>query len=317
MIKPKWIKSDNEKFPKGDWFVEFFTKGEFHAHQIKRYIASYKTEFQTATLVETHSFGKVLIIDRETQSSELDEFIYHESLVVPAILISRNIPKMFAILGGGEGATLREILNYKPTQKIIMADIDHNILKFARKYLYKWHEGSFDNEKLALLVQDAKKFIENTKIKFDIIYSDLPSPIEGGPAYQLYTIDFYKILKQKLNKYGILALQAGPAHILQLEMHCALYHTLKKVFKNVVSYTSYIPSYDMPWSYIIASDSDIKPQKEIIKKHSKNFIEKFKYIDTNNFESFFNIPKYMKDEIEKNKIIITKDKPVFFSTSRY
>lgn len=317
MIKPKWIKSDKEKFPKGDWFVEFFTKGEFHAHQIKRYIASYKTEFQTATLVETYSFGKVLIIDRETQSSELDEFIYHESLVVPAILVSRKTPTTFAILGGGEGATAREILNYKPAQKVVMADIDHNILKFARKYLEKWHRGSFDDDRLILLVQDAKKFIENTNIKFDIIYSDLPSPIEGGPAYQLYTIEFYNILKQKLNKNGIFSLQAGPAHILQLEMHCALYHTLKRVFKNVFSYTSYIPSYDMPWSYIIASDCEITPKRELIKKRSTQFIEEFKHIDTENFESFFNIPKYMKNEIEKNKLIITKEKPVFFSTSRY
>lgn len=317
MIKPKWIKSDKEKFPKGNWFVEFFTKGEFHAHQIKKFLASYKTEFQTATLVETYSFGKVLIIDRETQSSELDEFIYHESLVIPAILLSQNKPKVFAILGGGEGATLREILNYRPTEKVIMADIDHNILKFARKYLHKWHKGSFDNDKLVLLAQDAKKFIENTKIKFDIIYSDLPSPIEGGPAYQLYTLEFYKILKQKLNDNGIFALQAGPAHILQLEMHCALYHTLKNIFKNVLSYISYIPSYDMPWSFIIASDSDIRPQKEIVEKHSSEFIEKFRYIDIENFDSFFNIPKYMRNEIEKNKIIITKEKPVFFSTSRY
>ncbi|MCX7641593.1 MAG: fused MFS/spermidine synthase [Elusimicrobiales bacterium] len=317
MIKPKWIKSDKERFPKGEWFVEFFTKGEFHSHQIKKFINSYKTEFQTATLVETYSFGKVLIIDRETQSSELDEFIYHESLVVPAILISKTTPKTFAILGGGEGATAREILNYKPAEKLVMADIDHNILKFARKYLYNWHKGSFENEKIILLAQDAKKFIENTKLKFDIIYSDLPSPIEEGPAYQLYTVEFYKNLKQKLNKNGIFAMQAGPAHILQLELHCALYHTLKNVFKNVISYTSYIPSYDMPWSYIIASDSEIKPSKKIINLHLKNFIKKFNYIDPYKFESFLTIPKYMKDKIEKNTKIITLRKPVFFSTSRY
>lgn len=317
MIKPKWIKSDKEKFPKGDWFVEFFTKGEFHAHQIKKYIASYKTEFQTATLVKTYSFGKVLIIDRETQSSELDEFIYHESLVVPAILVSKNIPKTFAIMGGGEGATAREILNYKSAQKVVMADIDHNILKFAREYLDKWHKGSFDDERLILLAQDVKKFIENSNLNFDIIYSDLPSPIEGGPAYQLYTVEFYEKLKQRLTKNGIFAMQAGPAHILQLELHCALYHTLKKIFKNVVSYVSYIPSYDMPWSYIIASDSDLTPSQKIINIHLSNFKNKFKYIDPYNLKYFFNIPLYMKAEISKNVKIISKKEPVFFSTSRY
>lgn len=317
MIKPRWIKTSKERFPKGEWFVEFFTKGEFHAHQIKRIIGSYKTEFQTATLVETYSFGKVLVIDRETQSSELDEFIYHESLVVPAIMLSKQPPRVFAILGGGEGATAREILNYQLTQKVIMVDIDHNILKFARAYLSSWHKGSFDDDRLILLAQDAKKFIENTKVKFDIIYSDLPSPIEGGPAYQLYTIEFYKTLKQRLTKKGIFVTQAGPGHILHLQLHAALYHTLKKVFKNVLSYASYVPSYDLPWAYLIASDTDLTPSQSLIKKHLVNFKNGFRYIDPYKLESLLTMPPYIKTVIEKNRKIISQKNPMFFSTSRY
>ncbi len=318
MIKPKWIKTDSENFPKGEWFVEYFTKGEFHAHQIKKYIESYKTEFQTATLVETYSFGKVLIIDRETQSSELDEFIYHEALVLPSVLLHKD-PKTFAILGGGEGATLREILSYKNAKHAVMVDIDHNIIKFAKKYLESWHKGSFEDKRSTLLIQDARKFIEKTKLKFDVIYSDLPSPIEGGPAYKLYTMEFYKILKTKLNKDGIFAMQAGPGHMLQLELHPALYHTLSKVFKYVASYSFFIPSYDMPWSYIIASDYDIfkVSENEIRKKLEKGFSKKNGLIDLNVMKNLFNIPLYMKREIEKNKKIITEKKPVFFSTSRY
>ncbi len=317
-IIPQWIKTDKEKFPKGNWFVEFFTKGEFHAHQIKRIIESYRTEFQTATLVETYSFGKVLIIDRETQSSELDEFIYHQALVIPAILIHPK-PQNFAIMGGGEGATLREILSYKNTKKVIMVDIDHNILKFARKYLESWHKGSFNDERTVLLVQDAKKFIEKTTLKFDIIYSDLPSPIEEGPAYSLYTIEFYKKLKEKLNEDGIFAMQAGPGHLLQLELHCALYHTLSKIFKYVGSYNFFIPSYDMPWSYIIASDKDIfnLDKKKIKDKLNKDFSKEMELIDESVMQNLFNLPLYIKNKIKNNKKFITEKKPFFFSTSRY
>ncbi|NLH39564.1 MAG: fused MFS/spermidine synthase [Elusimicrobia bacterium] len=318
MNKPKWIKTDKERFPKGDWFVEYFTKGEFHSHQIKRYIESYKTEFQTALLVETYSFGKVLILDRETQSSELDEFIYHEALVLPSILLHKN-PETFAILGGGEGATLREILNYKKSKKAIMVDIDNNIIKFAKKYLTSWHKGSFEDNRSTLLIQDARKFIERTELRFDIIYSDLPSPIEGGPAYKLYTKEFYQILKTKLNNGGIFAMQAGPGHILQLNLHSALYNTLSKVFKNVVSYNFFIPSYDMPWSYLIASDSDIKSidKQDIKKKINTMFSKKPKLIDEEVLSGIFNIPLYIKNDIKNCKAIITEKKPVFFSTSRY
>jgi spermidine synthase len=317
MIKPLWIKKDTERFPKGNWFVEFFTKGEFHAHQIKKFINSYKTEFQTVVLVETYSFGKVLIIDRETQSSELDEFIYHESLVLPAIIFHPD-PKDFAILGGGEGATLREILSYKNTKHVVMADIDHNILKYARNYLESWHKGSFDDERTTLIAQDAKLFIENTKLKFDIIYSDLPSPIEGGPAYNLYTVEFYKVLKTKLKNDGIFAMQAGPGHILQMELHPAIYKTLSKVFKYVYSYISFIPSYDMPWSYIIASDKEIEINEEKIKEKFRMLKNKPKYLNEENIKTLFtNIPEYFKEAIRKNKKIIRKDAPIFFSTSRY
>lgn len=320
MIKPKWIKTQKNTFPKGDWFVEYFTRGEFHAHQIKKYLGSYKTEFQTATLVETYSFGKVLIIDRETQSSELDEFIYHEALVLPAILAHPK-PEYFAIMGGGEGATLRDILNSKLTKHVIMVDIDYNILEFAKKHLHSWHKGSFEDDRTTLLIQDAGKFIKRTNKKFDIIYSDLPSPIEGGPAYKLYTVEFYKILKSKLNKNGIFAMQAGPAHLLQMELHPVLYQTLKKVFKYVYSYNFFIPSYDMPWAYLIASDMDIRKTLEN-KKTVKQKIEKIlknkpKLMDENITATMFNIPLYMKKLIESEKNIITDKKFVFFSTSRY
>ncbi|MEF3280760.1 MAG: fused MFS/spermidine synthase [Elusimicrobiota bacterium] len=318
MTKLKWIKTNHDNFPKGEWFVEYFTKGEFHAHQIKRHIVSYKTEFQTATLVETYSFGKVLIIDRETQSSELDEFIYHESLVIPAILIHKN-PKNFAILGGGEGATLREVLNYKNTNKVIMVDIDHNIIKFAKRYLRSWHKGSFDDKRAILLIQDARKFIENTELKFDIIYSDLPSPIEGGPAYNLYTFEFYKKLKKRLNNNGIFAMQAGPGHILQLNLTPAIYKTISMVFKNVGVYSYFIPSYDMPWNYIIASDSNIHnfSLKKIKNKIDKYFINKPKFVSEQTISTLFNIPSYINNAINENKRVITEKKPIFFSTSRY
>jgi spermidine synthase len=317
MIRPNWIKTNTDRFPKGEWFVEFFTKGEFHAHQIKKFINSYKTEFQTAVLVETHSFGKLLIIDRETQSSELDEFIYHQSLVLPAIIFHPN-PRKFAILGGGEGATLREVLSYKKTESVVMVDIDYNILRFAKKYLHSWHKGSFNDKRVTLLSQDAKTFIENTKLKFDIIYSDLSSPIKGGPAYKLYTLEFYRTLKTKLNDGGIFVTQAGPGHILQLELHPAIYKTLSKVFKYVYSYLSFIPSYDMPWSYIIASDRKIEMNDTNIRLKFEMLKNKPKYLDHQNIKTIFtSIPYYFKDAIDKNRKIIRDTKPLFFSTSRY
>jgi spermidine synthase len=87
------------------------------------------------------------------QSSEADEFIYHEALVHPALLTHPNPQKIF-IVGGGEGATLREILRYKSVQSALMVDIDQEVVESCKKYLPEWHQGAFDDKRVAL------KFLE-------------------------------------------------------------------------------------------------------------------------------------------------------------
>lgn len=298
--------------------MEFFTKGEFHAHQIKKTLAESKTAFQTATLVETVSFGKVLIIDRETQSTEYDEFIYHEALVLPALLAHKR-PETALILGGGEGATAREILNSKTVKKLVMADIDHNVLKFAKKHLYSWHRNSFENEKFSLLVQDAGKYVENTALKFDLVYSDLPSPVEGGPAYRLYTLEFYRRLKGVMAEGAIFTTQAGPGTPVEFELHPALRNTLSKVFRHVFSYSFFVPGYDMPWAFLLASDRDLsgelKKEKTDV-RIAKRLKNKPRLMNGEAVEKLSNLPLYLTKMIKRDKRIITKDKPVFFSTSR-
>ena len=56
-----WIKNSKSLLPKGDWFVEFFTPGELHAHKAVKVLRTSKTFFQSATLIRTHTFGKVLV----------------------------------------------------------------------------------------------------------------------------------------------------------------------------------------------------------------------------------------------------------------
>ncbi|MCG2726296.1 MAG: spermidine synthase [Elusimicrobia bacterium] len=314
-----WLKTSETKLPKGKWFVEWFSEGEFHAHKILRVIASSQTKFQKATLLETNAFGTCLVIDSETQSCKFDEVFYHESLVCPAIITHPN-PKTALILGGGEGATARDILNAKSIENLIMVDIDREIVEFAKKFMPSWHRGSFKNTRMKLLVQDAKKFVEETKNKFDIIYSDLPSPIEGGPAFEMYTLEFYKTLKKKLNKNGIFAAQSGPGTPLQFKLHPAINNTLKKVFKVVRSYMIYIPSYDMPWAFTFCADNRaldplLMKAPQIDKLISQKFKNEPKFIDGETIIGMFSIPKYHRKLISQNKQTIRKNKPMFFTTS--
>lgn len=316
-----WIKDSRSVLPGGDWFVEFFTPGELHAHRALKVLETSSTAFQEAALIQTHTFGKVLVIDGETQSSQYDEAFYHESLVCPALL-SHPSPKTALILGGGEGATAREILNDRGIERVVMADIDYNILRFAEKHLDTWHCGAFADPRLRLLAQDAKKYVENTSLKFDLVYADLPSPVAGGPACALYTLEFYRRLRKVLAPGGILALQAGPGTPLQFDLHPALYNTLRKVFRFVGSYAAFIPSYDMPWTYLYCTDNPaLAPAglkaAALDRAAAKRLKRPLKYSDGRTITGAFALPRYYRDRIKASRAVITAARPMFFSTSQH
>ena len=313
-----WIKDSGSVLPPGKWFVEFFTPGELHAHRALKVLETSETAFQKAALIKTSAFGSVLVIDGETQSSSLDEYFYHESLVCPALLAHRR-PRTALILGGGEGATAREILNARGIERVVMADIDHNILRFAHKHLGAWHRGAFDDPRLTLMVQDAKKLVESTSLKFDLVYADLPSPIEHGLAFGLYTLEFYRRVRALLAPGGIFTTHAGPGTPLQFELHAALHNTLKRVFKTVRGYTAFIPSYDMPWSFLYCTDSG--PDPEAIKagaldRAAAGLKRPLRYHDGRSIAGAFCLPKYYRGRIQASRALITQARPMFFTTSQ-
>ncbi len=296
------------------WFKEWFTPHEAHTHHIRRYLVKTQTPFQSAIVADSYSFGRCLILDGEMQSSENDEFIYHECLVHPALMSHPN-PKNILIMGGGEGATARELLKHKTVEKITMVDIDGDVIDFCKKYLTSWHQGAFDDPRLRVIVDDAKKFVETTDEKFDVIISDLPSPIEAGPAYLLYTIEFYRTLIKRFNHGGIFIMQAGSGNLLQIELHQVLFSTLRKIYKHVRPFYAYVPSFDVPWAFLMGSSTH-DPLKwttpQLDKVIRKRITGPLKFYDGTTHVGLFHIPGYLRTMLNSEKRSITKSKPIYF-----
>src|SRR5258705_12055348 len=104
------------------WFFETTTPVEGHMHAIARTIVTRQTKFQFMEIMDTHSYGKCLVLDGRIQSSQADEFIYHETLVQPGLLAHPR-PQKAMVIGGGERATVREILRYKTVTRRPLVDI--------------------------------------------------------------------------------------------------------------------------------------------------------------------------------------------------
>ncbi|XP_055830803.1 thermospermine synthase ACAULIS5-like [Solanum dulcamara] len=238
----------------GTWFEEEIDDDLKWSFALKSVLHIGKSEYQDIALLDSKHFGKVLIIDGKMQSAERDEFIYHECLIHPPLLCQPN-PKSVFIMGGGEGSAAREALRHKSVEKVVMCDIDQEVVDFCRKHLTANFEA-FQNKKLDLVIDDAKAELEKREEKFDVIVGDLADPVEGGPCYQLYTKSFYEnILKPKLNDNGVFVTQAGPAGIFtHKEVFSSIYNTIKQVFKYVHAYTAHVPSFADTWGWVMASD---------------------------------------------------------------
>eukprot|EP00913_Durusdinium_trenchii_P000032 g28.t1 len=111
--------------------AEDLEEGLRFSYKLNKILASTQSKFQQVDVCDTVPFGKVLIIDGLIQSSELDEFIYHECLVHPAMLAHPN-PKRATRCGGGEGSTAREVLRHKSVEKCVMVDIDGDVVDFCK-----------------------------------------------------------------------------------------------------------------------------------------------------------------------------------------
>ncbi len=301
---------------RGQWFTERLTPNETHSHKLKKILIRKKTRFQDALIAESCSFGLCLVLDGEMQSAELDEFVYHESLVLPAFLTHPN-PARSAILGGGEGATTREILKHRRVRKTTLVDIDGEVVEFCKKHMRSWHQGSFNDSRAEILIADAEKYILETRETFDVIISDLPSPAEAGPASRLYTLEFYKALRAKLKPDGIFTLQSGPGDMLQWGLHLKLYNTLRKIFPVVRSYSAHVPSFDVPWSFLLCATSPrLDPLRltaaEIDRRIKTNISKPLKFYDGITHEGLFRIPRHLRDALSREKGVVTLKNPSYF-----
>ncbi len=305
--------NDPDNPDKRKWLYDEVSPDLAQLHRIKQVIFSGRTEFQSVEIVDTGSFGVCLVLDGKIQSSERDEFIYHEALVHPA-MISHPCPEMVFIAGGGEGATLREVLNHKTVKRVVMVDIDRQVIDICRRLLGLFHQGSFDDSRLNLQITDARRYLEETADRFDVIVIDLVEPLEEGTACLLYTQEFYQLVKERLNPGGIISVQSGASGWTNLQNFTAIINTLKSAFAIVCPYQAYVPSFVDLWGFATASQS-INPTKllpeEVDHRISARLLRKPKSYDGLSHLASFTLPKHTRHQLARTRRIITDKKPIF------
>ncbi|MEG3135228.1 polyamine aminopropyltransferase [Rouxiella sp. T17] len=214
-----------------DSFGQYFT--------IEKELYREKTAHQDLVIFENAALGRVMALDGVVQTTERDEFIYHEMMAhVP--LLAHGQAKKVLIIGGGDGGMLREVCRHRGVEHITMVEIDAGVIEFCRQYLPNHSAGSFDDSRFNLVIEDGVNFVNQTDLKFDVIISDCTDPI--GPGESLFTSAFYEGCARCLNPEGIFVAQNGVC-FLQQDEAVNSHQKLSHYFTDVSFYQAAIPTY--------------------------------------------------------------------------
>lgn len=229
-------------------------KSDSIEHGVKRVIAEGKTAFSEYLFFESEVHGVCIALDGDIQSCESDEAMYHEALVHPAMLLHPN-PKTVLIMGGGEGATAREVLSHKGVEKVVMIDIDEEFVELCKKHINSWGDSAFRDERLELHFMDINEYLAQTTEMFDVVIGDLVDVSDWeSEVASLYSTQMYEKVKRVLTPNAIVATQAGALDISESVNHKKIRAMMSEVFRDVRSYGVIIPSFYHLWAYVIASD---------------------------------------------------------------
>ncbi len=295
-----------------EWIQEYITSNLYQMMAIKGRVFSTKTAFQEVEVVDSLQHGRCLLLDGKTQSAEVDEFIYHEGLVHPAMVTHPNPVSVF-IAGGGEGATLREALAHNTVERAVMVDLDSEVVEVCVRYLPNHHRGAFDDSRTELYHRDAREYLETTEDTYDVIIIDLPDPQEAGPASLLYTQNFYRLLSQRLNPQGLMAVQSEPCMVGNLEAFSAINHTLRSVFPHVYPYHIMVPSFASDWGFNLASlgpNPLAQNVQEVDRRLADRGCASLRFYDGVTHNGLFALPKHVRTTLENEQRIITEDDPL-------
>lgn len=295
------------------WLYENITPAIAQRTKVEAVLYRGRSAYQSIEVLELAELGRSLVLDGKTQSTEADEFVYHEALVHPA-LIAHPGPRRVFIAGGGEGATLREVLRYRSVQQAVMVDIDQQVVEVCRRWLPRHHQGAFDDPRTQLRFEDAYQFLADSEERFDAAFLDLTDPIEEGPAHPLFTQEFLELVRDRLAPQGVMVLQAGPALAISYGSFTAINHTVAHVFPKAFSYIASVPSFGGQWGFALGSLGpdlvSLSPQ-DVDLRLAQRVAGEMRFYDGVTHTGMFNLPRYLRQALAREDRLITGQSPMF------
>ena len=275
------------------WFDEQLHGAHRQGLKVDAVLYDSETEHQRLQVFQNPQFGRFLTLDGVVQTTEGDEFIYHEMMAHTPIIAHGNARRVL-IIGGGDGGMAREVLRHDAVEHVTMVEIDAGVVEFSKEYLPTLSAGAFDDQRLNLVIADGAEFVKTSKDRFDVIIVDSTDPI--GPGEVLFTDTFYGRAKRLLNDGGIIVTQNG-VPFMQGEELTNTMRAFRALFADATCYLATIPTYaGGPMAFGWGTDGDARatPLEVLEGRFAASGVTGLRYYTPEVGQAAFALPGYVK-----------------------
>lgn len=231
------------------WLTEESSEGLRLSLKVSDVLHREKTKYQDILIVDTPEYGRTLMLDGAFQLTERDEFCYSEMMAhVP--LCAHPAPKHVLIVGGGDGAILREVLRHEEVERCTLIDIDERVIAASKQWLPSIG-CALEDPRADVRCQDALEYIRTTPDRFDVVIVDSTDPVDFAAG--LFQSPFYSDVKRVMNPAGMM-MELTESPFTDTELMLQAISQMREVFPIVKMCWGVVPTYPSGmWTYGVAS----------------------------------------------------------------
>lgn len=268
------------------WASEYQTHDMRISLRVRESLYHERSEYQDILVVDSYTYGRVLFLDGTIQTTEKDEFFYHEQLTHVPLFVHPG-PKRVLIIGGGDGGVLREVLKHPEVAEAVLVDIDAKVTEVSKRFFPTLSTG-FSDHRARVIHQDGIRYVKENG-DFDVILVDSTDPV--GPATGLYTADFYGSCLKALRGDGLLCVQSESPLVMG-DVLRGVVTNMRQVAPQLAVYGGPVPTYPGAlWCYTLAGRSFSRDMKRPLSFDTR-------YYTAGIHQGAFELPPYAREIIE-------------------
>jgi spermidine synthase len=142
-------------------------------------------------------------------------------------LLFHQDPKKILVIGLASGMTIGEVLLY-PVEQVDVLEINDQVVKACQLFFTPFNNDCLNDHRTRLIIQDGRNHLALTREKYDVIISEPSNPWMSGLS-NLYSLDFFKLVRSRLNENGIFA-QWIQSYEIDWDTFVLMGRTFKEVF---------------------------------------------------------------------------------------